>query len=167
MKRSVATLADDREFAKFCCCPAEAAAWQREPENYVRAHALRRADHVLTLRSDEDELVAVSAFNRSWAEHIPLVEPRRLPAWFLLVIAIRSQDQEKGLSAELFDHTFAAMREIDRTRSLVMARVHRQHRASLETCGKVGLEPLALTDDEEYQDLLGMVPGTADPLGDA
>lgn len=138
-----------------CCGCGNEAPWTEEAENYVRGSVLRRSEHCLAFR-DAGELVAVSAFDPStlgW----PLNQPVDHPVWHLNVVAIALAHQSQGLSAEVFESTFEAMRQIDASRDVVTAFVHESHVASLNACARVGLEPLKPIDDD-YWLLLGPLP---------
>ncbi len=166
MKCSFATLADDAEFAKFSCCPPDGAGWLREVENYVRVSALKRAEHVLVLRDDGSELLAVSAFDSRTIDFVPINHPIEVGGWHLYAVAVRLTDQRKGICAELFARTFEAMRTLNRTRSLVTADVHRHNDASIRACAKAGLESLPRNENDDYVTLLGPVAGTRLPSFD-
>jgi RimJ/RimL family protein N-acetyltransferase len=154
---SFARLEDEAEFASFSCWDGVAGTpWVEEVENYVRGWVLRDARHVVAVRSEDDELVAVAAFDeRSIA--VPLVAPVDHPGWHLLVVAIRLDHQGQGLSREVFDAVFEAMRRVDPERVLYTAYVHRENRASMRACARVGLLPFH-PKDEHYHTLLGEVP---------
>jgi hypothetical protein len=148
---------DGDDFARFACWDgAPSTAWVAEVENYIRVWALRHAKYVVAFRNELGELVAVAAFDDR-VIGVPLVNPVDHAGWHLLVIAIRLEDQRSGLSREVFDGVFAAMREVDPDRILYTAYVHRANRASFEACKRVDLLPLHLKD-EHYWVLLGEVP---------
>jgi hypothetical protein len=155
---SFASLNDDEdEFAAFTCWDSSPGApWVEEVENYVRAWVLRDAPHVLALRNERGDLVAVAAFDERTIS-VPRVAPVDHPGWHLLVVAIRLEDQRRRLSREVFSAVFEAMREVDRERSLYTAYAHREHRASLRACKCVGLLPF-WPKDNHYWILLGEVP---------
>ncbi len=149
---------DDDEFGTFSCWDGDPSApWVAEVENYVRAWALRDAQYVLTFRDDEGTLVAVAAFDKRVIS-VPIVEPIDHPGWHLLVVAIRLQDQRKGLSRDVFGGIFEAMRAVDSDRVLYTAYVHIANRSSVEACARVELLPF-VQKDEHYWILLGEVPG--------
>lgn len=157
-------LADDRELTTFSCCTQGDADYHVEVETYVQALVLRRAQHVIGLRSAEGELVGVGAFDPVIASNLPLVLPEQTRAWHLKVIAVASDHQRQGVSRELIDHAFATMRTLDRTRSLIFARVHEENSASLRACANAGIECYQGPDSDCHFDLIGSVPGTTPPV---
>jgi hypothetical protein len=150
LKRSVATLANDGEFAAFSCCEGtDPEPWVQEAENYIRVRALRRSDHCLAFR-DAGELVAVSAFSASTLA-FPFAEPEDHEVWHLDVVGLTLTRQRRGHSGEVFLSTFAAMREIDPGRDAVTAIAHKDHAASLRACESAGLERLVPIDDSYWR----------------
>jgi RimJ/RimL family protein N-acetyltransferase len=157
LRRSFATrVLDADEFAGFRCCPNPGEPWVQEAENYVRAFVLGHATWVLAFRDEQEELVAVSAFDPRIVE-VPLAQPVAHEGWHLQVVAIAVEHQRQGVSRAVFDETFATMRDIAGHRVLVTANVHRDHVASRTAAERVGLLPL-VPIDEHYWMLLGKVP---------
>lgn len=154
---TTATLANDADFAAFSCWDGDdATPWIEEAENYVRGFVLRRAENVLAFRTAENELVAVSAFDERTI-HVPIVNPVAHDGWHLQVVAIDCDHQKRQLSRQIFEATFAAMRDRDPSRVYVTARVHKDHSNSAKACDAVGLS-LLRPNDEHYLILLGEVP---------
>lgn len=154
---SFARREDEDEFAGFSCWDGAAGTpWVEEVENYVRGWVLRDARYVVALSNEDGELVAVAAFDER-SIGVPLVAPVDHPGWHLLVVAVRLDQQNRGLSKEVFDCVFEAMRSVDPERVLYTAYVHRENRASMRACARVGLLPFH-PKDEHYNTLLGEVP---------
>ncbi len=148
---------DESDFARFQCWDGdERLPWVEEAENYVRASVLRHSQYVLAFRDQNDDLLAVSAFDPR-VVLVPIVNPIEHPAWHLQVMAIRLDQQRRGLSAGVFKGTFAAMRSVDPHRVLYTANVHKDNRPSLKAGVAVGLWPFQKKDDH-YLELLGEVP---------
>lgn len=125
----------------------------------MRGSVLGHSEYVLAMRDEQGLLVAVSGFKRRLVEIVPVAQPIQQPGWHLHVMAVRLEHQQQEICGQAFVHTFDAMREIDDTRSLITAHVHKNHRPSLAACEKVGLEPLVpLGQDQDYWILLGRVP---------
>jgi RimJ/RimL family protein N-acetyltransferase len=161
LHRSFATrVLDTSEFAHFSCCPNPGEPWVREAEDYVRGFVLGHATWVLAFRDEQNELVAVSAFDPRIIE-VPLAQPVAHEGWHLQVVAIALQHQAQGLSRMVFEQTFEAMRDIAGHRVLVTANVHRAHTASRRAAARVGLLTLLPLDDD-YLILLGQVPPSSD-----
>jgi RimJ/RimL family protein N-acetyltransferase len=164
VEHSFATRADDADFAGFCCCQTGASAWQVEVENYVRASVLGHAEEVLAFRDEEGELLAVSAFDRQQID-LPGAQPRELRGWHLQVVALRLDAQRNGHSAKVFTATFEAMRDLDKTRSVIRANVHKDNAASIKACSNAGfIELMPLDAEGDYWIWLGRVPGTTTEL---
>ncbi|MGI8413461.1 MAG: hypothetical protein ACR2QA_13465 [Solirubrobacteraceae bacterium] len=158
LTRSIATLADDADFAAFCCCGDNDPAWIEEVEDYVRGSVLRRVEHTLAFRDGQGDLIAVSAFAER-VIRVPIVDPVAHEGWHLQVVAISLEHQRQRLSKQIFEQTFAAMREIDASRVYVTANVHREHRSSRKACSEVGIDLWTPLDDH-YVVLLGEVPSS-------
>ncbi len=147
---------DVDDFAAFQCWNGDRATpWIAVVEDYVRVSVLRAAVHILAFRDGNGELVAVSAFDPTDVE-IPLIEPVAHPGWTLQVLAIRLQHQRNGHSREVYRQTFEAMCELNPARSLVTARIHRQHTGSMTAARRAGLD-LFLTGTE-FHTMLGELP---------
>lgn len=158
LTRSFATREYDEDaFAAFSSWAGrDGEPWIEEADNYVRVSVLRHAAHVLAFRDAARDLVAVSAFDERTIA-VPLAAPVDHPGWHLQVVAIRVEDQRKGLSQLIFQETFAAMRELDPERVLVTAHAHKDHFASISACRQAGIEAFYMKDDD-YWMLLGEVP---------
>lgn len=157
LKRARATAADDGEFAAFSCWDGDdSTPWIEEAENYVRGFVLREVEYTFAFRDDDDQLVAVSAFDRR-SIVVPPADPVEHPAWQLQIVAITLGLQRQQLCREVFEMTFDAMRAADPKRVLVAAHVHNEHRASRRACEAVGLE-YWFPKDDTYTILLGEVP---------
>jgi RimJ/RimL family protein N-acetyltransferase len=151
---------DEEDFAAFSCWDGSPDdPWAQEVEDYIQWWVLRRARYAIALRNEHDELVAVAAFDERVIA-VPLVAPVDHSGWHLLVMAIRLEDQRRGLSSEVFSAVFEAMRAIDPDRVLYTAYAHRDNRASLRAGERVGLLRLR-PKDEHYWILLGEVPDGA------
>jgi hypothetical protein len=139
---SPATLATDFDACVgFRCWSGDPDAhWAREVEENVRVIALRYSEHCLAFREEEGgDLVAFSAFGRREV-HIPLLGGAPEPCWHMDVAAVSLDRQRAGLSQEVFDGTFAAMRELDSDLTFVTAWVHERNDASIKACAAVGLD---------------------------
>jgi RimJ/RimL family protein N-acetyltransferase len=147
---------DGDEFAAFSCWDGSSdTPWVEEVENYVRHWVFRDAQHVLALRNENGDLVAVAAFAQRTIA-VPLLAPVDHPGWHLIVVAIRLEDQRHGLSAEVFSAVFEAMRTVDPDRVLYTATAHRENVGSMRACERIDLLPFVLKDDH-YWVLLGEV----------
>lgn len=139
---SPATLATDLDACvAFRCWDGDPDShWAKEVEEYVRVNALRYSEHCLAFREEESrELAAFTAFGRREV-HIPLLDGAREPCWHMDVAAVSLDRQQAGLSRELFEGTFAAMRELDSGLMFVTAWVHESNEASIKACAGVGLD---------------------------
>jgi hypothetical protein len=155
--RARAGLDDAIEFDAFACWDRDpAAVWAHEVENYIRGRLLWRFENITLAFREDGELVAVSSFYPS-VIGLPLVEPVEQPSWHLDVLAIRLERQRAGLAAEIFQQTFAEMRDEDQERILVTGFVHRENRPSFVACERAGLTRLTPRDDD-YWIVLGEVP---------
>lgn len=152
----------DAELAAFCCCSADAPRWRREVEDYLRTAVLRKADFVVGLRNDEGELVGVSGFNPITIKGLPVNRPTDLPGWNLVVVGVAEDHQRNGHGKALLKETLEIMAQADTTRTLVVARAHRENHASLSLCANAGIEALPPLEGD-YVRLIGGVPGTAVP----
>jgi RimJ/RimL family protein N-acetyltransferase len=157
LSRSFATLVDDGEFAAFDCCGDAPTPYTEEAENYVRVWALRqgKGTFVLAFRDEGGDLAGVAAFERDTVQ-IRGPDPSDHAAWRLQVVAVRSDLQNSGLSAEIFEGTFSAMKETDPYRDVVVAKAHRENRASRKACANVGLDTFD-DADESYVVVLGRI----------
>lgn len=72
-----------------------------------------------------------------------------------------SSELDDGLSTEVFNTTFEAMRLVDPERLLYVAYAHRENHASLRAGRRMGLLQFHLKDDH-YWILLGEVPDGSD-----
>lgn len=162
MNSSLLGRINDAELAAFCCCKEGAPDWQREVEDYLRGAAVRRAQYVLGLRKDEGELVGVSAFDPKSITGLPVRQPIEVRGWRLLAVGIALDDQGQGHARALFIETLTMMLRLDRSRSLVKARVHEDNTLSLRACASAGIEPHPPPVDG-YLQLIGAVPGTSPP----
>jgi hypothetical protein len=137
---------DVDEFAAFRCWDGDKnKPWIEQVENYVRVRVLKAALHTLAFRDGRGELVAVSAFDPTPIE-IPVIKPVVHLGWQLQVVAICQRHQRNGRSREVYEQTFAAMRDTNSARTFVTAKIHREHRASLAAANRAGLE-LLMTGD--------------------
>jgi RimJ/RimL family protein N-acetyltransferase len=147
---------DRDEFAAFSCWDGDpGAVWAEEAENYVRGWVLGQALHTLAFREEDGALLAVSAFDPRVIA-VPLLEPIEQPAWHLQCVAVRLEDQGRGLSEAIFRQTLSAMREMDPDRILVTANVHKRNLASLRACEKAGFSVFR-SHGHSYVELLGEV----------
>jgi RimJ/RimL family protein N-acetyltransferase len=156
--RTAARVDDDEDdFASFSCWDGDASKpWAEEAENFIRAWVLRKVEFVLAFREEKGgDLVAVSAFDRRTIG-VPLLKPSDQPGWHLQVVAVRLEAQGKRLAARIMSETFAAMREIDPSRILCTANVHRQNGVSLRACARAGFFHYGEMDD--YIRVLAEVP---------
>lgn len=117
---------------------------------------LREAQETLAFRTEQGELVAVSAFDPRVIT-FPPTEPIEHQGWHLHVVAIALEYQRQGLCGQVLQETFAAMRDIDSSRVFVTANVHNEHRSSIKACATAGLT-FWLPKDEHYSILFGEVP---------
>lgn len=144
-------------FAGFSCWDGDPGKWwAEEVENHIRWHVLRRTQHVLAFSTATGLLAAVSAFDPT-TMGLPLARPIEQPAWRLQVVAVELDMQKRGLSTQVFKDTFAAMRETDPQRELVVGRVANGNAASHRACCAVGIEPLMPYDDH-YWEYAGWLP---------
>jgi GNAT superfamily N-acetyltransferase len=155
--RARAGLDDAIEFDAFSCWDGDpAAVWAHEVENYIRGRLLWRFDSITLAFREHGELVAVSSFFGS-SIGLPLVEPVEQPTWHLDVFAVRLDRQRRGFATEVFQQTFAEMRQEDLERILVTGYVHRDNDLSFIACERAGLTRLIPRDDD-YWIVLGEVP---------
>jgi hypothetical protein len=155
--RARAGLDDANEFDAFQCWNRDpATVWAHEVENYIRGRLLWHFENITLAFREDGELVAVSSFYPSTIG-LPLVEPVEQPSWHLDVLAVQLERQRAGVAADIFEQTFAEMRDEDPERILVTGFVHRHNGPSLVACERAGLLPLRPLDDN-YWVLLGEVP---------
>jgi hypothetical protein len=139
---AVATLATDLEAcAAFRCWDGDPnTPWVKEVEEYVRVKALHYSQNCRAFREKEGgEVVAFSAFGRREV-HIPLLGGTPEPCWHMDVAAVSLDRQRDGLSHEVFESTFATMRELDSGLAFVTAWVHKDNVASVKACAAVDLD---------------------------
>lgn len=139
-----------------------------DAEHYIQKSALRSAHKTLAFRTEDGELVGVSAFDRR------LITPYeaahyRVPGWHLQVIGIDRGFQGTDVTSDLprcaaemrtseyvFRRTYARMLEIDAARVVVTARVHGDNQPSIMAAARVSLER-TVREFEEYWRMLGEV----------
>lgn len=158
LHRTFANRADDGDdFSRFRCWNGDdQLPWVEEVEDDIRGGWIfKRAPHVLALREDDGELVAVSAF-LSRPVYIPIAAPEEVDAWHLHVLAVHIDHQGGGLSAEVIAETLAAMGEVDPARAIFTVRVHEQNAPSIALCNRYRLAPFPQRDPP-YLELLGDV----------
>jgi hypothetical protein len=155
-----------------CWSGDEDETWVLEVEEYIRLIALRTAERVLLFEPAEGQVAGVTAFGR---QEISPSGTRRVPGWRLEVVALALAWQGKSVVAAiagcaprmkaseyLLRATFRRMRELDRRRRLVVARVHDGNVASMVAAARVGLDRTRRESDE-YWEMLGEADPAAGP----
>jgi GNAT superfamily N-acetyltransferase len=156
--------ADDQEVLQFCCCEDDAPDYIASVQRYVSILALRRDEHVVGLRDQDDDLIGIASFDRTVIGILPMQQPTDVRGWYLKAAAVDLDRQGDGISKALFDSTFEIMRHLDPSRSLIAAAVHRNNLPSIGACAKVGLDVyLPAPAGEDFHQLIGTVPGTTPP----
>ena len=132
---------------------------------------MRTARHVLLFKSEDHELVGVTAFN---GEDVALGR-RRIAGWRLELVALDPRYWGRSIDADidgcpatmkaseyLLRSTFRRMLEIDARRVIVVARVHDDNAESIAMCARVGLDRTERESDD-YWGMLGEVNPVAGP----
>jgi hypothetical protein len=165
--------ADGHDLLGFTCWDGDPEEpWVAEVESYVRALALKSADHTLVFRDDDGELAAVTAFD---SRDIRPFEAARylVPGWHLQVVAVSLSYQRTVVESDIarcapemkaaeYVHraTYGHMLGLDSGRVAVTARVHEDNRRSMRAAARVDLHR-TVREDLEYWRMLGPVDPTA------
>jgi RimJ/RimL family protein N-acetyltransferase len=149
---------DDAAFAAFRCWDGVTGQpWTEEVENRIRGSLLRQFTNFTFAFREDGELVAVSSF----FPHdigIPLNQPEDVPSWHLDVMAVRFDLQRAGLSQQVLELTFDAMRAEDRERVVVSAYIHHQNTGAIQAATRAGITAFHPRDDD-YWVFVGDVAG--------